>query len=116
MVGRPAYAGWAPAERPADCCNLTAEPNGARLMADYVGSTSLDIEQLNGLSARLIDHADGIENITASALEQDRPSWHAEGVLRLLDANKMVMRGKDGRMVRQVQVPGFDQVTRPHFV
>ena len=40
-------------------------------MADYVGSTSLDIEQLNGLSARLIDHADGIENVAARALEQD---------------------------------------------
>ena len=40
-------------------------------MADYMGSTSLDIKQLNGLSARLIDHADGIENVTARALEQD---------------------------------------------
>jgi hypothetical protein len=40
-------------------------------MADYIGSTSLSIKQLNGLSARLIDHADGIENITARALEQD---------------------------------------------
>jgi hypothetical protein len=35
------------------------------------GSTSLDIEQLNGLSVRLIDHADRIENVTARALEQD---------------------------------------------
>jgi hypothetical protein len=40
-------------------------------MADYIGNTSLDIEQLNGLSARLIDHADGIENVTARVLEQD---------------------------------------------
>jgi hypothetical protein len=40
-------------------------------MADYIGSTSLSIKQLNGLSARLIDHADGIENVTARALEQD---------------------------------------------
>jgi len=40
-------------------------------MADYTGSTSLDIKQLNGLSARLIDHADGIENVTARALEED---------------------------------------------
>jgi hypothetical protein len=40
-------------------------------MADYIGSTSLNIKQLNGLSARLIDHADGIENVTARALEQD---------------------------------------------
>jgi len=40
-------------------------------MADNIGSTSLDIEQLNRLSACLIDHADGIENVTARALEQD---------------------------------------------
>ena len=40
-------------------------------MADYIGSTSLDIKQLNRLSARLIDHADGIENVTARALEED---------------------------------------------
>jgi len=54
-------------------------------MADYVGSTFLDIEQLNGLSARLIDHAD--ENVTARALERDlrtdarvageHPSWRS---------------------------------------
>jgi hypothetical protein len=40
-------------------------------MADYVGSPSLYIERLNGLSARLIDHAEGIENVTARALEPD---------------------------------------------
>jgi hypothetical protein len=40
-------------------------------MTDYTGSTSLDIKQLNGLSARLIDHADGIESVALRALEQD---------------------------------------------
>jgi len=40
-------------------------------MADYVGSAILDTEQLNGLSARLTDHADGIEDVTARALERD---------------------------------------------
>jgi hypothetical protein len=40
-------------------------------MADYADSTSLDVEQLNGLSARLIDHADGIESVALRALEQD---------------------------------------------
>jgi hypothetical protein len=58
----------APAERPDRL--LQSKPNGARPMADYIG-TSLDIEHLNGLSARLIDHADGIENVTARTLEQD---------------------------------------------
>ncbi len=41
------------------------------MATDSLTPKSLDLEQLNQLAARLGDHADGIENITAHQLEKD---------------------------------------------
>jgi hypothetical protein len=77
-------------------------------MTDYTGSTSLDIKQLNGLSARLIDHADGIESVALRALEQDLRTAarvadeHANWRFAIAEITVATSDGKAARALREL--------------